>query len=134
LAATVLAGPAANGESSENAYQSDPFIKASYLSGKQVENRRGDIIGIVKDMLLDIDRNRIQYVVLSIGGILGVGDKLVAVPVRALHILTERDAVMLDADSKQINQAPALGDGNWPQRPDFSVFEAKAAAAPVRKH
>jgi sporulation protein YlmC with PRC-barrel domain len=123
LLVAAVGASAADRKLYEHPYQSDPLIKASYLSGKQVTNRNGDIIGIVKDMLLNIKRNRIQYVVLSIGGILGMGDKLIAVPVGSLRILTKGDAVMLDADAKQIDQAPEIGDTNWPQQPDFSAFK-----------
>ena len=52
--------------------------RASKIIGEDVENNAGEKIGKVNDLL--ITRNdRVAYAILSVGGFLGIGGKLVAV-------------------------------------------------------
>ena len=55
--------------------------RASKLIGSTVYT--GDTsIGQIEDVLVDLDHETLAAVVLSVGGFLGIGNKLVAVPVR----------------------------------------------------
>jgi sporulation protein YlmC with PRC-barrel domain len=108
---------------SEQPEAGDVIVKASSLSGRQVENRAGEVIGIVKDMVLDLQHSRVQYVVISIGGALNVGDELIAVPTRVLSVAHNGEHVVFDASNKQIEQAQRIGDQNWPSEADLSAFE-----------
>ena len=47
-----------------------------------VRNKQGEKLGTVSDMVIDIPSGKINYVALSVGGVLGVGDKMFAVPYR----------------------------------------------------
>jgi sporulation protein YlmC with PRC-barrel domain len=93
---------------SEQPEAGDVIVKASSLSGRQVENRAGEVIGIVKDMVLDLQHSRVQYVVISIGGALNVGDELIAVPTRVLSVAHNGEHVVFDASNKQIEQAQRI--------------------------
>jgi sporulation protein YlmC with PRC-barrel domain len=53
--------------------------RASKLVGTNVYNQEGQSIGSVDDLLLDKD-GKVNQAVLSVGGFLGIGGKLVAVP------------------------------------------------------
>src|SRR5262245_34845552 len=59
--------------------------RASKIIGTEVRNEAGDKIGTVDDLI--VTRNdRVLYGILSVGGFLGVGDKLVAVPYASLQL------------------------------------------------
>src|SRR5437868_13505329 len=59
--------------------------RASKLIGSKVYH--GDsAIGQIEDVLVDLDKANVKAVVLSVGGVLGVGDKRVAVPVNDIRI------------------------------------------------
>src|SRR5262245_65290040 len=60
-------------------------IKASEVIGKEVRNLQDEKIGKVDDLAVDIETGRIVEVLVSSGGLLGIGDKIVAVPPTAFN-------------------------------------------------
>jgi hypothetical protein len=83
--------------------------RASKLIGSRVY--QGDsIIGQIEDILVDLDHSTLVAVVLSVGGFLGVGDKLVAVPVNQIKVGTEAKFTT-DLTKEQIANAPAFDFG-----------------------
>src|SRR5690348_29699 len=65
-------------------------LSAATLTGDRVRNPAGEDLGKVEEIMIDVASGRVAYVVVSFGGFLGIGDKLFAVPWRALS-LNERD-------------------------------------------
>lgn len=62
--------------------------RASKLIGSKVF--QGDAsIGQIEDVLVDLEHAGVTAVILSVGGFLGIGDKLVAVPVAQIKIGSE---------------------------------------------
>jgi sporulation protein YlmC with PRC-barrel domain len=62
--------------------------RASKLIGSKVY--KGDTsIGSIEDVLVNLDDARVSAVILSVGGFLGMGDKLVAIPVNQLKVGSE---------------------------------------------
>lgn len=59
--------------------------RATKVIGTTVVNDANDTVGKVDDVILSADGKQ-AFVVLSVGGFLGVGNKLVAMPYEALHI------------------------------------------------
>jgi Zn finger protein HypA/HybF involved in hydrogenase expression len=47
------------------------------------------LVGQIEDVLVDLNRSNVVAVVLSVGGFLGVNNKLVAVPVNQIKVGTE---------------------------------------------
>jgi hypothetical protein len=56
--------------------------------------------------------------VLSFGGFLGVGDKLFAVPWRALKLDTDNKCFILDVDKDRLRDAPGFDKDHWPSMAD----------------
>jgi sporulation protein YlmC with PRC-barrel domain len=80
--------------------------RASKLIGSKVY--KGDTsIGQIEDILIQIDRGTVPAVILSVGGFLGIGDKLVAVPVTQIKIGSEARFVT-DLTKEQLTKAPAF--------------------------
>ena len=62
--------------------------RASKLIGSKVY--KGDTsIGSIEDVLVNLQDARVSAVILSVGGFLGMGDKLVAIPVSQLKVGSE---------------------------------------------
>ena len=59
--------------------------RTSKLVGAPVANDAGDTIGKIDDLLVGRS-DKVLYSVISVGGVLGVGSKLVAVPYQSLQI------------------------------------------------
>jgi sporulation protein YlmC with PRC-barrel domain len=62
----------------------DKGLRASKLIGQSVVNDKNEKVGSVDDIIVGSDHS--LYAVLQVGGFLGIGKKLVAVPYDSLHI------------------------------------------------
>jgi len=87
--------------------------KANDLIGTEVKNYQGDKLGKVDELGVDLEAGRLVTVILSIGGFLGVGDRLVAVPPSALHWEPANKVVHLDADKSKLKEAPQFEMSKW---------------------
>jgi hypothetical protein len=80
--------------------------RASKLIGSKVYT--GDTsIGLIEDILVTLDHATVTAVILSVGGFLGVGDKLVAVPVKQIRVGPEARFIT-DLTKEQLANAPAF--------------------------
>jgi sporulation protein YlmC with PRC-barrel domain len=83
--------------------------RASKIIGSKVY--KGDTsIGQIEDVLVDLDHATVTAVVLSVGGFLGMGDKLVAVPVNQIKVGSEA-RFTTDLTKEQLASAPAFDFG-----------------------
>ena len=90
------------------------LMGANTLLGNDVYNRQGEDLGDVKEIMLDVRAGRVSYAVLSFGGILGIGDKLFAVPWDALTLDTDNKRFTLDVSKDRLETAPGFDKDNWP--------------------
>ena len=88
--------------------------KATKFMGMQIKNPRNETVGKVSDLALDLKTGRIAYAVVSVGGFLGVGDKMVAVPIEALTVEKGAKHLLLDVGKQQVEQAAGFSENNWP--------------------
>jgi sporulation protein YlmC with PRC-barrel domain len=97
-------------------------LAATTLTGDHVRNTAGEDLGRIEEVMLDIPTGRISYAVLSFGGFLGIGDKLFAVPWKALQIDTCEHEFILDIPRRALETAPGFDKNNWPDMadPEFS--------------
>jgi len=80
--------------------------RASKIIGAKVY--KGDTsIGQIEDVLVDLNHATTPAVILSVGGFLGMGDKLVAVPVTAIKVDSEAK-FSTDLTKEQLTNAPAF--------------------------
>ncbi|WP_233854726.1 PRC-barrel domain-containing protein [Paraburkholderia sp. HD33-4] len=79
--------------------------RASKLSGADVYNRTKDNIGTLDDLIVSPGTERTTYAILSVGGFLGMGKHLVAVPFNDLQI-DNRHVVLPEATKKSLEALP----------------------------
>lgn len=79
--------------------------RASKIIGSTVENENGDTIGSVDDLILTADQ-QVPYAVLSVGGFLGIGAKLVAVPYMDLDTTQKGKTILRAATKESLTAAP----------------------------
>lgn len=94
--------------------QGHRVLAASKLEGEPVYSSDGDDVGKIKEVMLDMTAGRIAYAVLSSGGFLGVGDKLIAVPWSAFVMDPERKSLQLSISTEKIKNAPGFDKDSWP--------------------
>ena len=116
---SVGAGAKIVGKGSQTAEGPRPDVMAAAtLDGNKVLSSEGDDIGKIKDIMLDVRSGRIAYAVLSSGGFLGIGDKLLAIPWHALTLDTGRKCFQLAMSSERVKNAPGFDKDHWPSMAD----------------
>ena len=93
-------------------------MAADTLTGDDVRNAADEKLGEITDIMIDVPSGRVAYAVMSVGGVLGLGDKLFAVPWSALRLDTERKCFRLDASKERVENAPGFDKDHWPSMAD----------------
>jgi sporulation protein YlmC with PRC-barrel domain len=88
-------------------------VKAGEVLGKEVKNLQDEKLGRVEDLAIDVETGRILQVLVSSGGILGMGDKVTAVPPTAFTSETPHLTLRLDATKDKLKSAPAFEISRW---------------------
>lgn len=99
------------------------YLSATTLIGDNVENSQGDSLGELKEIMLDATAGMIAYAVLSFGGVLGMGNKLFAVPWSALTINHEDHRSILNVSKDRLKDAPGFDKDHWPNFADAAFAE-----------
>lgn len=99
----------------------DPrLVAATTITAERVVNRDDEDLGLIKDVMIDLRTGKVAYVVLSFGGLLGLGDKLFAVPWTALCRDHEDNRWILDVPREKLEQAPGFDKNQWPSVTDLA--------------
>src|SRR3990172_8867195 len=96
-------------------------LSATTIIGDKVVSPDGEELGTLKELMIDLDEGRVNYAVLSFGGLLGMGDKLFATPWEALTLNPEDHSFILNVYKEQLENAPGFDKDNWP---DEAQYEA----------
>lgn len=89
--------------------------RATELKGTDVKTSKGETLGDIKELAIDV-KGRVCYVAVSVGGFLGIGDSVVAVPWDALTFSLGGDKgdtklVTLTSTKEKLEQAPQFKEG-----------------------
>ena len=98
------------------------IMDSAAIVGCKVENSRGESLGKIEGIMLDLTEARILYVVLSFGGFLGMGDKFFPVPVEAFQWRVDAkgnpDRAIADLDKEALKNAPGYKKDELPSTAD----------------
>lgn len=75
------------------------------IRGRTVRDRAGDDIGKVEDLLIDTEQEKIRFLRVEHGGILGFGTTPSFIPVEAIKDVTD-DEVHIDQAGARVAEAP----------------------------
>jgi len=95
-------------------------VSASKIIGEGVINRQNEDIGKIHELVIDTDSGLVAYAVLSFGGFLGMGNKLFAIPWKALELSPTEMKLILNVDKEKLKNAPGFDKENWPDFADRS--------------
>jgi sporulation protein YlmC with PRC-barrel domain len=93
-------------------------LGASTLKGNVVKNLSGERLGTIEEFMIDLENGRIGYCVLSFGGVLGIGEKLFAIPYKAMTLDTQDHTFTLDIAKERLESAPGFDKDAWPDMTD----------------
>jgi sporulation protein YlmC with PRC-barrel domain len=88
--------------------------KASGLLGMTVRSPEKAKLGRVDDIVFDTKSARVAYVVMGSGGVLGIAEKKVAVPLSAYTTNPETSTLVLNTTKDRLQMAQGLKSGHWP--------------------
>ncbi|MCY7308663.1 MAG: PRC-barrel domain-containing protein [Rhodoferax sp.] len=94
------------------------LMGANTLDGNDVYNQHDEDLGDIKEIMLDVANGRVAYAVLSYGGVLGMGEKLFAVPWNALTLDTVNKRFTLNVEKDRLKDAPGFDADDWPDMAD----------------
>jgi hypothetical protein len=94
------------------------LMGADTLIGDHVHNLNNEHLGVIKEFMLDMRTGSVAYAVMSSGGVLGIGEKLFAVPWEALTLDTANHRFSMDIPKEKIENAPGFDTDNWPNMAD----------------
>jgi sporulation protein YlmC with PRC-barrel domain len=84
---------------------SEYLFRVTRLLGRELQNPQGEPIGQVEDLIITTNDNVVQVIV-SVGGFLGVGEKLVAISYEGLHIDPQKGIIVYDATQQELLEQP----------------------------
>ncbi|HWQ19320.1 MAG TPA: PRC-barrel domain-containing protein [Methanotrichaceae archaeon] len=90
------------------------LLSASTLKGDKVRNPQGEDLGKIEDFMIDRASGCMPYAALSFGGVAGLGDKLFAVPWKAMALDRDRHEFVLNMSKDVLKNAPGFDKSSWP--------------------
>jgi len=93
-------------------------MAADTLTGDEVRNGADEKLGEITDIMLDVPTGRVAYAVMSVGGVLGIGNKLFAIPWSAMQLDTDSKCFRLNVAKERFDQAPGFDKDHWPSMAD----------------
>jgi sporulation protein YlmC with PRC-barrel domain len=90
------------------------YLTASSLEGDKVVNDKGEHLGEIKEIMLDLDGGKIDYFVIEFGGFLGLGVKYFAIPFRLLKLDAVNKRFIFNQSRESLKNAPGFDMDHWP--------------------
>ncbi len=95
-------------------------LSAFALKSREVINYQSEVLGKIRDVVLDHETNQVSIVMIS-GDEVGLGKKLIPVPVTALTLVG--DNIVLDMSKSQLALAPSYERSELPSVSDPVTHE-----------
>ena len=122
-------------------------VSAKVLESQNVVNAQGERLGKLEDLMIDLNKGCIAYAVLSFGGILGMGNKLFAIPWEVFCLQNQwnykdsyRQQIVFNVSRDKLEKAPGFDKARWPREPDrnwlkevFEFYGCKPYWAPAEE-
>jgi sporulation protein YlmC with PRC-barrel domain len=102
---------------------------ANDIRGRHVRDNNANSLGKVADLLVDDQDDKVRFLLVEHGGLLGFGETKTLIPVDAITKITEYD-VYVDQSRERIASAPAYDPDLIDDRPYHSTIYSHYASAP----
>jgi len=99
--------------------ETNRLISSDKVDGTTVYTRNGDNIGSINHLMIDKVSGQVEYVVMSTGGFLGIGESYSPVPWDSLVYDVNLGGYVIDADRARLEKAPRFtsnAEPNWSDR------------------
>lgn len=89
------------------------WVRSGTALGSKVIGSNGEAIGDINDLLISRRSGRIAFALVGSGGLLGIGERVVAVPFGAFTWRATEQTFGLPTTKEQLSAAPALERSEW---------------------
>jgi sporulation protein YlmC with PRC-barrel domain len=105
------------GKNHTGAHPNSPvrFLTATSIIGDEVINPLEEKLGTIKDIMIEIQTGKIEYIVVEMGGFLGMGEKYFAIPFALLQLDAKNEVFILNQEKKTLKAAPGFDKEHWPE-------------------
>jgi sporulation protein YlmC with PRC-barrel domain len=90
------------------------YDRATGIVGMDVRNQNNENLGHVRDVVFDLDSERVSYAVITTHSGFLRHEKLLAVPLSALNISPNGKHLIMNADRAKMQAAAGLEGNDWP--------------------
>ena len=99
-------------------------LRAGDMIGGSLRNTRDEHLGEISDVVFDPQTNQITHALAEVGGFLGLGQDVVAVPLSALRVTDDHETYILAMTPERLEEAPrvqgdALQEPGWAEDNDM---------------
>jgi sporulation protein YlmC with PRC-barrel domain len=104
-------------------------MRASEIIGANVQSAKGQNLGDVQDLIVNVDDGKVNYAIVAFGGVLGFGEKLFAYPMDRFQASSDgKELVLRNVNEEQMKNAPGFDKSSWP------TFGSGGYRGEVQKH
>lgn len=93
-------------------------VKASNIIGTRVVDAHAEVLGSIKEIVIDPKTGRVAYAVVSFGGFFGMGEKLFAIPFSSFEFDMTNNQYVLQVPKSRLEKAPGFDADHWPSMSD----------------
>lgn len=90
------------------------LISSEKVDGTVVYNREGERLGTIHHFMVGKRNGRVEYAVLSFGGLFGMGEKFHPLPWNALDYDENKGGYIVSIDKDSLKNGPSFDKGNEP--------------------
>lgn len=101
-----------------------PLQKMRIIVGQAVKDQHGKDMGHIEEVVIEATTGDMAYAVLALGGVVGLGEKLFAIPWHVLHQPTHTETFRLAMTAEQLKNAPGFAKDSWPDMEDRHWVDA----------
>ena len=84
------------------------LIASDRVEGTAVYNREGEKLGTIQSFMVDKRFGRVEYAVLTFGGLFGLGQKHYPLPWDVLTYEPDKGGYVVDLDKERLENAPSF--------------------------
>jgi hypothetical protein len=96
------------------------FMGLDTLVGNAIFNAHGEELGVINDFMVEMATGTISYALVSFNTASDLGEKLFAVPWRALLLDANRHRFLLHVTKEALKDAPGFHKDHWPSLGDLT--------------
>ena len=98
-------------------------LTATSIIGDKVVNRKGEHLGKIHNLMINLRSGMVEYAIIEFGGFLGVGEKLFAIPFHELTVDEKNEVFVMDRDKDYLKDSPGFDPMHWPDTNDHVYFD-----------